>query len=280
MSGPALIGQNGADHHNQLSNPQMQSPHGELRVPTTVVIAGVTDTSNTVHNEGGVRYCLDPARIMFSSGNVNERMHFHNNVRATGEVVVDMFAGIGYFTLPLARSVHGPPAVIYALELNSDSAAYLVKGARVNKVSHIVSVIQCDNREPYISGCADRVLMGYIPTPVSFIDRALSFLRVDGGIVHYHYVAGKDDQHAMPVQHFAGRGYHVEVCHVRVVKVRDVARGAAVLFKHFSTVNRITRHICITAWPICTVYRRSFLFKPMGRSCLFKPMVSFFDITS
>ena len=46
-------------------------------------------------------YKLDPLKVMFSSGNVDEKQRMaHLDCR--GETVVDMFAGIGYFTMPLA----------------------------------------------------------------------------------------------------------------------------------------------------------------------------------
>lgn len=150
-------------------------------------------------------------------------MHFRNGVNACGEVVVDMFAGIGYFSVPLARSQHGAPAVIYSLELNPDSAVYLAKTVALNKVKHIVSILQGDNRDAYISQCANRVIMGYIPTPVQWIDRALSFLQSrTGGIVHYHYTATEKEKSTLPMDHFHGaataHGYHFKLLSTRLVK--------------------------------------------------------------
>lgn len=52
------------------------------------------------HEEVGVVYSLDVTRCMFSSGNTHERQRV-GRLPAAGEVVVDLFTGIGYFTLPL-----------------------------------------------------------------------------------------------------------------------------------------------------------------------------------
>ncbi len=53
------------------------------------------------HKESGVTFCLDATKCMFSSGNVTERTRMGRLKAAAGETVVDLFAGIGYYTLPL-----------------------------------------------------------------------------------------------------------------------------------------------------------------------------------
>lgn len=52
------------------------------------------------HKEYGVLFSLDATRCMFSSGNVTERGRM-GGLDAAGETVVDLFTGIGYYTLPL-----------------------------------------------------------------------------------------------------------------------------------------------------------------------------------
>ncbi|KAG5487683.1 hypothetical protein LSCM1_08046 [Leishmania martiniquensis] len=149
----------------------------------------------TTHVENGVIYSFDVTRVMFSSGNTTERMHF-GTVAAPGELVVDMFCGIGYFTLPLA--MHGNVAAIHALEKNPDSIDFLKLNAVLNKVDHLIHPLCGDNREvgEALVGKCDRVLMGYIPTCKSFLPRAASFLKRNeagrsSGIVHYHFLADK-----------------------------------------------------------------------------------------
>lgn len=51
------------------------------------------------HRENGILYCFDATKCMFSSGNVSEKLRMAN-MDCTGETVVDLFAGIGYFVLP------------------------------------------------------------------------------------------------------------------------------------------------------------------------------------
>jgi hypothetical protein len=132
----------------------------------------------TSHTEDGTRYALDASRVMFCSGNTTERMHFLRGVPAGGNLVVDMFAGIGYFTLPLARSTPAPARIV-ALEKNPDSCMYLACNAALNRVGDRIVIFNGDNRrvgDLYLRQ-ADRVMMGYIPTCAEFLPRALDFLK-------------------------------------------------------------------------------------------------------
>ncbi|NOZ77181.1 MAG: class I SAM-dependent methyltransferase family protein, partial [Euryarchaeota archaeon] len=83
-----------------------------LRRPEAEVIAGDRDT-RTVHRENGCLFKLDPTKVMFSAGNVEERRRMAY-ISGPGETVVDMFAGVGQFTIPMA--VHSRPARITAIE--------------------------------------------------------------------------------------------------------------------------------------------------------------------
>src|SRR2546425_6505223 len=107
--------------------------HGPMRVPDVRVLWG--DGTETVHVEGGIRYALDVARVMFSSGNVAERIGIADRVRP-GSVVVDLFAGIGYFSLPIA--VRGRAETAYGCELNPVRFRYLVENTRRNPTTRLV----------------------------------------------------------------------------------------------------------------------------------------------
>lgn len=162
----------------------------------------------TVHVENDVKYCFDVMRVMFCSGNTTERMHF-SEVHAPGERVVDMFSGIGYFTLPLAMK--GGVKEIIALEKNPDSCWYLRLNTLINGVGDKVKIFNGDNRvetgKTYEGQC-DRVLMGYIPTCEEFLPRAYSFLRKGSkpnsrvGVIHYHFNSGeKKEAHSCAYGH-------------------------------------------------------------------------------
>lgn len=153
---------------------------GEFRRPSMRVLYG-TDTES-VRLENGIRYGFDVTKVMYASGNTDERMRMRN-LDCTGETVVDMFAGIGYFTLPLAK--FSGARRVFACEKNPESYGFLVRNIRDNGVSGVVIPILADNRNLLGRGFADRILMGYVQTTSEFLPVALRMIK-SGGIIHYH----------------------------------------------------------------------------------------------
>ena len=139
--------------------------------------------TETTHKENGIRYRLDPQKIMFSSGNMDERIRMAT-ISNNSETVVDLFAGIGYFTLPIA--VHSKPKKIYACEKNPISYDYLCQNISLNNVADIVEPLKGDNREIALKNIAERVIMGYIGNTYKFLPIAIDCLKNLTGIIHYH----------------------------------------------------------------------------------------------
>lgn len=158
--------------------------HGRLRTPDVRVLWGA-DTE-TVHVEGGIRYALDVAEVMLSPGNIEERMGIAGRIRP-GAVVVDMFAGIGYFALPI--SIRSRAAAIYACELNPTSYAYLLRNIRVNRAVSVIPLLG-DCRDVAPRGVADWVLMGHFDAR-EYLDVAFAALRGRGTII-YHELCPKE----------------------------------------------------------------------------------------
>ncbi len=152
---------------------------GPLREPRRRILAG--SRTETVHKENGVSFHLDAARVMFSPGNLRERMRMSRLGR--GECVVDMFAGIGYFSIPMA--VHSRPERIVAIELNPNAYQYLCKNIRENRVQDIIEPVLGDCAKQTPAGIANRVVMGMVQVTDRYLETGISALR-PGGILHYH----------------------------------------------------------------------------------------------
>jgi tRNA wybutosine-synthesizing protein 2 len=156
---------------------------GELRTPGLERIAGEATETEVV--EHGVRWRFDAARIMFAAGNRTERRRAGRLVQP-GERVLDLFAGIGYFAIPAA--VEGGATQVVAVDKNPVAVGYLRTNAALNGVADRVLPLLGDNRAVELPGPpADRVFLGYLPSALPWIPRALSAVRADGWL-HVHAV--------------------------------------------------------------------------------------------
>lgn len=157
---------------------------GEHREPEIEVVAGAGDTE-TIHTEHGTRYALDLSRVMFSPGNKHERARM-GEVVEPDERVLDMFAGIGYFTLPMARA----GAHVTAVEKNPAAFQHLMENVQLNDVSGQVELLLGDCREVVEMRVEagepqfDRVVMGYYEAH-EYLDTAMAAV-APGGTVHMH----------------------------------------------------------------------------------------------
>eukprot|EP00759_Apiculatamorpha_spiralis_P023069 PhF_6_TR26979/c0_g1_i2/m.39371/K07055/TRM12, TYW2; tRNA wybutosine-synthesizing protein 2 len=185
---------------------------GELRTPTNthILYRSHPDASTVaVHNEHGVQYRFDVLKIMWSSGNVKERSLFGKVITAPDEIVVDMFAGIGYFSLPLACAPNpaDQPSLLVCIEKNPDSYQYLVQNMEHQGKKCAPNVLLCgDNTEVgnEFLHCCDRILMGYLPDTEKFIPRAVEFARKGKPVlVHFHFLQGShEDGRLVAARHF------------------------------------------------------------------------------
>ncbi|MFX0059838.1 MAG: class I SAM-dependent methyltransferase family protein [Candidatus Hodarchaeota archaeon] len=168
---------------------------GQFRTPEKIEYLAGEDNPIVEHKEHNVIYRFDITKIMFSKGNVNERRHLTTLIK-NNEVIVDMFAGIGYFSLPIA--VHTKPKKIYSIELNPDSYKFLYENIKLNHVDDIVVPINGDCKEEVIKLnkkgiSADRVIMGVFPAPKDYIQNGLTLLKQKGTIFHYEGVREKEN---------------------------------------------------------------------------------------
>ena len=189
---------------------------GRHREPRLKVIAGDPSTE-TVHREGGCWFKLDVARVMFSPGNLYERARLPKLVEP-GEVIVDLFAGIGQFSIPIAK--HAGPSRVYAIELNPVACGYLRENIRLNLVGHVVKPLLGDCSAVAPRGVADRVVLGILHVTHQYLPLALEVLKPSGGVVHYHESVPSELRFKRPIKRILGAaaGREVEILGKRVVK--------------------------------------------------------------
>lgn len=194
---------------------------GVTRIPDAKVIAGDSNTE-TVYKENRCKFKLDVIKMMFCLGNLYERKRIVSLVKE-GETIVDMFAGVGQFSIPIA--VHSNPKIIYAFEVNPDTYAYLVKNVEENKVSGKVIPIMDDNRNAIRYGLkqsADRIIMGYFPNTINYLSHALKLCKPEGTYIHLHDLARKgygwQNLYEECLKIVSENKYEVELVNYRMVK--------------------------------------------------------------
>ncbi len=205
---------------------------GAHREPAMRVVGGRGETE-TVHREAGIEYALDLAEVMFAPGNERERQRM-GSVVTPGEVVLDMFAGIGYFSLPMARA----GARVTAIERNPTAFDYLLENRERNDVIDQLSPIRGDCGEvvPRLASdgpVADRIVMGHFDAS-AYLPAARTAIR-PGGAIHLHAIGHAaqpfaDAERALERHQLSVRDRHTVKTHgpgtVHVV-VEAIATGGA-----------------------------------------------------
>ncbi|XP_034147523.1 tRNA wybutosine-synthesizing protein 2 homolog [Esox lucius] len=153
-----------------------------FRTPVVTMLVG--NDSWVSHVDNKIRYEFDVIRCMFSAGNITEKLRVASFNCAT-ETVVDLYAGIGYFTLPYL--VHARASHVHACEWNPDAVKALQRNLDINGVSHRCTVHYGDNRQLPLCDLADRVNLGLIPSSEDGWPVACRLLRkTTGGVLHVH----------------------------------------------------------------------------------------------
>ncbi|ETO13749.1 Met-10+ like family protein / kelch repeat-containing protein [Reticulomyxa filosa] len=138
------------------------------------------------HRENGIWYSLNVCEVMFSSGNLTEKIRV-SSLASSHETVLDLYAGIGYFTLSFL--VHSRVAFVFACEVNQNAVKYLKSNMTLNKIDPTrYAIFEGDNRETtkeLIDKC-DRVNLGLLPTSEPGYFPAIRALKAQGGVLHVH----------------------------------------------------------------------------------------------
>lgn len=168
-----------SDKHKVKTVMKVDHIHGTKREPVIKLLYG--EDTETINNENGCLFKLDLKKVMWSKGNNNERIRIAKLVE-DNETIIDMFAGIGYFSIPIG--VHSNAKQVYSIEINPNSFHYLKENIKLNKINNIIPLLgDCMDITPEYS--ADRIIMGYVKTTHHYLKTAIDSLN-KGGVIHYH----------------------------------------------------------------------------------------------
>ena len=160
---------------------------GELRRPSLVHLAGERRTW-TVHKEHGLLFYVDISRAYF-----NPRLAYeHHRVASlvgNGERVLDMFSGVGGFSIHIASMAR---ATVVASDLNPYAAAYTAINVALNRgrLKGRITVLRSDAaRLPQVlKGGFTRIIMNHPTASLDYLGEACS-LASKGASIHVYVFA-------------------------------------------------------------------------------------------
>jgi len=158
---------------------------GDLRLRELEWVAG-EKRAETVHREHGCIFKVDLRRCYFSPRLSHERLRIAEQVQP-GEVVVNMFAGVGCYSIIIAK--HSEANKIFSIDINPDAVQYMQENVELNKVKEQVLPLEGDARrivEERLRNVANRVLMPLPERAYEYLDCAVLTLMPAGGWIHYY----------------------------------------------------------------------------------------------
>lgn len=157
----------------------------EFRLRKLKWVAGERRTE-TVHKEHGCAFKVDLAKCYFSPRLSYERMRIARQVQPS-EVIVNMFAGVGCFSVVIAKN--SQTSKVYSIDLNPDAVHFMLENVLLNRVHSHIAVIRGDAKsviQKSLRNCTDRVLMPLPEKAYAYLDYALLALKPAGGRIHYY----------------------------------------------------------------------------------------------
>ena len=204
--------------HNVKTIMKIDHIQGTKREPVYNIIYG--SETETINKENGCLFKLDLAKVMWSKGNNNERLRIAKLVE-DDEVVLDMFAGIGYFSIPIG--VHSNAKQIYSIEINPNSYFYLNENIKLNKLDNVTPILgDCKIHAPKYK--ADRIVMGYVKTTHHYLRVAIDSLN-KGGIIHYHETVPEKLIETRPISRIKQSAGDRQVELLKINKIKKYSPG-------------------------------------------------------
>jgi len=164
---------------------QSSSVSGDYRLRSLEFLLG-EKTTETLYKEHGCVYKIDLRKAYFSPRLSYERLRIAELIQP-GEVVVNMFAGVGCYSIAIAK--HSEPLKVFSIDVNPCAFQYLHENIRLNRVADVVVPIQGDAKkvtEKELQNAADRVLMPLPERAYEYLDYAMLALKPTGGWIHYY----------------------------------------------------------------------------------------------
>ncbi|MBY8980362.1 MAG: class I SAM-dependent methyltransferase family protein [Candidatus Lokiarchaeota archaeon] len=169
---------------------------GRYRLKDLKIIYG-DDNPETIHKENDCLFKLDVKKTYFTPRLVFERKRVSSSSFKKQETIVDMFTGVGPFSIQIAKN---NDVKIYAFDVNPSAYKYLIKNIDINKIKgkiipHNMDVKTLLNPNSklgnYLKHKIDRIIMNLPEQSVNFLDVACFLMKKSSGIIHSYQFCEK-----------------------------------------------------------------------------------------
>ena len=147
------------------------------------ILAG-EDNTETEYKESGCRFLVDVEKAFFSPRLSTERERIAN-LTHDGEIIINMFGGIGMFSI-LAAKVS--KCTVYNIDINPNASLLCEKNIELNKLKGKIISLNGDSVkiiQDKLQNSADRVLMLLPERSDEFLETAILATK-NNGVIHYY----------------------------------------------------------------------------------------------
>jgi tRNA (guanine37-N1)-methyltransferase len=181
---------------------QSSPVEGDFRTRNLELIEGERKTE-TEYKENGCVFIVDVEKAFFSPRLSTERERISNLVN-DGDVIINMFGGVGMFSILAAKK---KSCTVYNIDINPVASKLCEENIRLNKLKGKVISLNGDATKiikEKLQDKANRVLMLLPERSDEFLDTAISSLKKHG-IIHYYshiHAEKKQDAPKLSEEHF------------------------------------------------------------------------------
>jgi tRNA (guanine37-N1)-methyltransferase len=171
---------------------------GKYRTRELVILAG-RPTTRTQVIEHSHRFTVDLAGAYFSARLSTERQRILGQVQE-GEVILDMFAGVGPFAITLAARA----ALVVAADLNPQAVCLMLENLAQNRAGNVLPLLaDARNLAGILPWKFDRIVMNLPLSGTDFLPDALRLCR-HGGTLHFYSLVSAEGEHTARIQELGG----------------------------------------------------------------------------
>jgi len=181
---------------------QSSDVSGDFRTRSLELLAG-EDKTETEYKEFGCRFFVDVEKAFFSPRLSTERERIADVIR-DGETVINMFGGVGMFSILAAKN---KKCTVYNIDINPVASKLCEKNISLNKLAGKVISLNGDAAQivnDQLKEKGDRTLMLLPERSDEFLESAILATK-NGGIIHYYshiHADKKQDAPKLSEEHY------------------------------------------------------------------------------